>query len=387
VNDTVLILGIDPGTTLGCAILDTDGNLVKLFSSKQFGISSLISVVADSGKPLIIASDKKRTPSLIKNISSAFGARIIAPPQDLTIKEKNSLTTGFNPKNDHERDALAAALFGYKKIRPLLKKITLFVKENKKEDIKDRLIEIVVKKQISIKKAAKLLEPSEKKIKIEKEIIQPKQRNPNLIYTRLRTALKDISLLRRYNQRLKNKIKKLKEKNKALLNKTRILVSDTKLTKMLEFKEKRILFLDQELKKKDREIKIKEEEIAKLNKFLSKLNENFVAKKLINLSWAEFKLKHNLLNIQESDILLVHDPNQYSNKVVEKLKDKIKFIIVNKDLNSKLSLPFVFIPAKNLRIEENKYFALVNKDDFNKEKGRINLLFEIIESYKKKRRS
>jgi len=40
----LLIVGIDPGTTLGYAAIDFEGNLIRVYSDKNFDLNSLISV-------------------------------------------------------------------------------------------------------------------------------------------------------------------------------------------------------------------------------------------------------------------------------------------------------------------------------------------------------
>ena len=54
---------------------------------------------------------------------------MIYPKQDMLVKEKDLLTKNHQTKNDHEKDALASAIYGYNEIKPLLKKINKNLKE------------------------------------------------------------------------------------------------------------------------------------------------------------------------------------------------------------------------------------------------------------------
>ncbi|HJK78516.1 MAG TPA: DUF460 domain-containing protein [Methanocorpusculum sp.] len=112
-----LIVGIDPGTTIGIAALDLDGNLVYLASTRLFSAADLTREIADLGKPLIIASDKAEMPFGVEKIRRAFSAVAWNPKKDILIKEKYVLAAGREFKNDHERDALSAAVYAYRTYR------------------------------------------------------------------------------------------------------------------------------------------------------------------------------------------------------------------------------------------------------------------------------
>lgn len=106
------IVGIDPGTTVGLAILDLTGNLVELFSAKHYPVSEAVERIIARGKPVIIASDVAPTPAMVRKISSIFAAPVHDLEESLSIEEKIALTKGggYLYKNAHERDALAASL-------------------------------------------------------------------------------------------------------------------------------------------------------------------------------------------------------------------------------------------------------------------------------------
>ncbi|MCQ2355529.1 MAG: DUF460 domain-containing protein, partial [Methanocorpusculum sp.] len=109
-----LIVGIDPGTTIGIAALDLDGNLVYLASTRLFSAADLTREIAALGKPLIIASDKAEMPFGVEKIRRAFSAVAWNPKKDILIKEKYVLAAGRDFKNDHERDSLSAAVYAYR---------------------------------------------------------------------------------------------------------------------------------------------------------------------------------------------------------------------------------------------------------------------------------
>ncbi len=112
-----LIVGIDPGTTTAVAALDLDGNLLHLQSSRQMNMADVIESLFRTGKPLIIASDVQPMPYSVEKIRRAFSAVAYSPKQDTSVETKMELTAQFLYGNDHERDALSAALDAYRQYR------------------------------------------------------------------------------------------------------------------------------------------------------------------------------------------------------------------------------------------------------------------------------
>ncbi len=112
-----LIVGIDPGTTTAVAALDLDGNLLHLASSRQMTMSDVIESLYKVGKPLIIATDVQEMPYSVEKIRRAFSAIAFVPKQDVSVDTKVELTAPFPYANDHERDALSAALDAYRQYR------------------------------------------------------------------------------------------------------------------------------------------------------------------------------------------------------------------------------------------------------------------------------
>ena len=122
-----LIIGIDPGTTTAVAALDLDGTLLQLQSSRQMNMGDVIESLYKIGKPLIIASDVQEMPFSVEKIRRAFSAIAYTPKQDVSVETKLEITALFSYENDHERDALSAALDAYRqyrhKFQNLLKRI------------------------------------------------------------------------------------------------------------------------------------------------------------------------------------------------------------------------------------------------------------------------
>ncbi len=112
-----IIVGIDPGITTGIAIIDLNGNVLFLDSSKTYDRGLLLEKILQYGKPVIISVDVPDPPETVRKIASLTGALLYTPPGEMTIVEKRNLAqkalNGTLPDDSHQRDALAAAFKAY----------------------------------------------------------------------------------------------------------------------------------------------------------------------------------------------------------------------------------------------------------------------------------
>lgn len=120
-----LIVGIDPGSTSAVAAVDLDGEIQLLESGKNFPPRDIIQRVIKVGKPVVVASDKGKTPSKVDKIASSLGARLFEPASDLSSGRKKELGKGAN---SHELDAVASAVNAQKKLQRDIKKIRKYDK-------------------------------------------------------------------------------------------------------------------------------------------------------------------------------------------------------------------------------------------------------------------
>ena len=121
----LLIIGIDPGTTLGYSIIDLEGNILEINSEKELSINTLISRIINYGKPIAIGCDVCPAPKAVETVATKFGAKLIEPDKDLLVKEKDELTSEFKKdySNAHQKDSLASALYAHEILFPLISKI------------------------------------------------------------------------------------------------------------------------------------------------------------------------------------------------------------------------------------------------------------------------
>lgn len=118
-----IIVGIDPGTTTAIAVLTLDGELRMLHSSRTISIPQVIEMIAEQGRPLVIASDVFPTPNAVEKIRRAFNAVSSSPFEVLSAQSKIEFATPYGYSNNHERDALAAAVSFFRKNKNKLEQI------------------------------------------------------------------------------------------------------------------------------------------------------------------------------------------------------------------------------------------------------------------------
>ncbi len=249
-----VIAGIDPGTTTAIAILDLDGNLKSITSSRVFSFSDIVEHVSDSGDPLVIATDVVPTPATVEKVKRVFNAVLYTPSGDISTDEKINLARRFAYANDHERDAIAAALLAFNSYK------SKFVQVEKKSPARLDLDEIkaMVVRGISVDSA--ILQLSSTKA-LEAPQVEPEagaREKPSEESLELKSELK-----RQAAQigRLKNFLEELKADLKA---------KDEEIIAMSEKIESLKTGDAKEIRKK-KEIEIRDKEIAVLKAEISKL--------------------------------------------------------------------------------------------------------------------
>ena len=57
----LLVVGIDPGTTVGCAVLSLDGEVLALFSERGLGQDGAVAALHALGRVVVLGTDKSRS--------------------------------------------------------------------------------------------------------------------------------------------------------------------------------------------------------------------------------------------------------------------------------------------------------------------------------------
>ncbi len=378
-----LIVGIDPGTTLGYAALDLNGNLRLIGSSKNLKPSDLINILISAGKPVIMGCDVSPAPSYVKEISAKLGTKLIQPKKDMLVREKRELTSKFRDKtsNYHEMDSLAAALFAYKSTIPTLTKVKRFLENKRNRLLFNELAEFrILNEGYNLETAYNILtfKPEEiiPEIRISEKEVYTKDEYLKLNEL-LKKARKAIEILQHTNNRLKSELRnndnhKIKHAAKPLQEKE------------LE-KEKTIQNLAYNLRLKN----IEAEELNKKLNVLKNIMVNIKNKEVIrvfkDLGFEAYKALRQ--SAMQDEILFVKNPNIMSENTLEIIKDKVRAIIYGQTPSDKNieALPFTLIDSDNIIFEQFDNIIIADKQSLMQELNRKEAMISIVESYQRSR--
>jgi predicted RNase H-like nuclease (RuvC/YqgF family) len=388
----LVIVGIDPGTTVGYALLDMKGIVLEVKSSKEYSLNALIEEITTKAIPVVVGTDKEKVPGFVDKFSIKVGARLVSPQKDLLVTDKRLSIKSHVVRNSHELDALASAFFAYRNIKPLLVRIEDFLKEHHKEHLSYSVKKLVLTENVpNIKTAVELLEKKEEKelssVKTDIEEKSVTEEDFWVIYNELEQAKKARFVVMQQNESYKKELENMKQKYQSLSKQIGHLVSEERRQDYLEHKEDRIQSLQSMAKGKDDEINELNKEIILLRDFLASLSEYILLKKLPTLSWNEFQQLNKVLQIKPGDILMVEDPNIFSYQTLNYIKGKVELIITKKQPNNIIreELSCGILSGNGMALKEEKYFALAKKDELEKLKKEKSMLHRVLDEYKKNR--
>ncbi|MFB6134111.1 MAG: DUF460 domain-containing protein [Halanaeroarchaeum sp.] len=108
-----VVVGIDPGTTTAVGVVGLDGRILETWSSRTVDGADVTEWIIEHGRPVLVAADVTPMPETVEKLRRSFEARGWTPTADLPVDEKLHRVRNADYDNDHERDALAAALYAY----------------------------------------------------------------------------------------------------------------------------------------------------------------------------------------------------------------------------------------------------------------------------------
>lgn len=344
----LLIVGIDPGTTLGLCLLDIYGEIIKLSSYKNVKRSQIINEIFRYGKPLVVGTDKNKVPKYILDLASSLGVKIIAPEHDLDNEFKNKVDEiyDFPSKNWHERDALSSAFYSYRKVKKYVTKIISLCDDKMKLEY---VLDAVINHEKSIVNAMKEFEKQNEEIfKVIKR--KRKKEDEEIIY-------------------LKEKIKKLKEEIRLL-----------KFKKSKNVKKRRVINIENISKQLENSIVELKEQIKNLKEEKEKLISLIKPENII-----VFKFKKGMnLDLINKEILFVNEAIK-NKEILNILKEKGVTLITNRNISDDELKIFRIDDVKPLY--ETKDFLIYPRDklykSINKSEEKEKLI-ELIRKYKER---
>ena len=225
-----IIAGIDPGATVGIAIIDLSGRRIVLRSTSG-GMADAVRIIESFGTPSLIATDVTPTPDMVARTASFFSCRVFSPKQNVREEEKRKIAHGSNVQNNHERDAYAACVLAYRQYANKLRQIDALadLTPQDKEQIKHLLL-----RGYHLKDAFASLEEPDKEEKAEEKRAPPTAHVLSAEELRSR-----VSSLARENANLRLLAEKLASEKEQLSSRLSLLQNDMR----------RSLFQDSELRR------------------------------------------------------------------------------------------------------------------------------------------
>ncbi|MCD6188810.1 MAG: DUF460 domain-containing protein [Thermococcus sp.] len=336
-----IIVGLDPGITVGIAALDLNGEILALYSERNMAVSEIVRFISEVGHPIIIATDVNPAPGLVEKISRSFKAMLFVPRESLKVEEKNELlkNLGISVDDDHQRDALAAAYKAYLRLKPKLDHVEAKLREmgitKKGEEIKALVVQgynlgeaiLKVKEKEKVKEETKTAEAVETPVELTPYI------------EKIKELENTIKMMERENQELKAVIEEQRKIIENLENK--LATYDEKIReriireKELEIREKRIAYLEKELREARSIIeKLSKDLVLARRMHLLELKGTAVPLKVLeNLTWKEIEELERSTGIKKEDVLYVVNPAGAGRSIAEHLAERrIKALISAKTL-------------------------------------------------------
>ncbi|MFB6471131.1 MAG: DUF460 domain-containing protein [Vulcanisaeta sp. AZ3] len=156
-KDRRLIVGIDPGIVTGLAILDLNGNVLRLHSGKNLSRRHVLRIIYQYGTPVLIAVDTAKPSDYARKLAAMINAALYYPERDLSVSEKSEIAIkvskeqGITIKDPHMRDALAAAYKSFIQLKPKLDRVEEEVRRALMKTVDD--VKTLVIKGMPIKQA------------------------------------------------------------------------------------------------------------------------------------------------------------------------------------------------------------------------------------------
>ena len=428
-----LIVGFDPGLTVGIAILDLSGNVISTRSFKEISRSEIIKHIISYGKTVLVATDVYPPPKMVKKLATTLNSKIYSPSKTFTVSSKtelvdsylNEISSSNFPDNAHERDALAAAIKTYKHYQKKLNQI-----ENRTEKIGlspediDEVKRIVITGCPVTKAIDHVLKIPEDRdletqiVEIENDIdsldeekLKKIEEAARKLKLKIKSQQNQIKHLERKNKRLKKDVKKYKNKNSAL---------EKKIDK-LHYDYSKDILSKKEITSKVSIIKALQEKYNKERKRREELEENLksikgikiheLSKKAVPVKIIESFTKEGIKaacdywKIKKGDIVLLSSSEGGGSQTAALLiKTGVSAVIVADKMSHPAEEEFAknnvpVLDAGKIDLKMIDEFAVIDRDILNQEienwkietkerlkKEEEDKLFGVIEEYRAQRR-
>jgi hypothetical protein len=386
------IVGVDPGTTTAVAILDLNGNLLGVRSKKGWNSADVVEYMLSFGKPVVVATDKTNPPDYVAKLKASFQAVLYAPKEDMSIEKKKNLTSDYRALNDHERDAIAAAMEAFNSLKNKLMNVEKRIPAGIDVDmVKAGVIRGIPLKDVLSKKEEESKERKTAHEEISREEILRRDKIIEEYKEENRILKKEISTLRDEVERLRSKIVSLLREEHGKVRRDNYVRS----------LESEIAELKNELKEKDSIISELGNRIELMKRMrMLELSGWRSIKMLKKFTKEEIEKLKNELGIQSGDVVFISDSSGGGKSNAEQLcAKKIKAVIIASEMSHLAMSVFEekdipVVDARDVDTEFCEDMAIINSEKFEKvykaklnemQKKKVEKLEKLLQEYKNKR--
>ncbi len=379
-----IIIGIDPGTTAGFSILNIDGRIIKVSSRRGLDFATLINETYSFGKPVAVAADKKKTPSMVQRFAAKTGAKIIGPDEDMSTADKQEIVKGLKYSNIHEADSLASAIFAYKKLAGLIKKIKQKLSLIGRPKLEGDVLRLMMIDETMPVSAAIDVFLDDKRDETE-EVKKTKIKDYKALYFHI---VEKYLEQKSENQELKKKLSGANKLKKKEMRKNAALKSELSRRKEPEKQQKILSTKKHDFSKLrarfDRYSENCQNKIQSYQDLLSRLNTGILVKILDDLGKSEFAFKKKRLCLRKGDIVYIRNPAIISRPVLEELK-KLCDVVITKSRATEISKNFIVLDHKECSLTQAGDYAVMKRSVFNRLLDKKKILSKVLDEYKKER--
>ncbi|MDQ1279811.1 MAG: hypothetical protein QG670_1073 [Thermoproteota archaeon] len=413
-----LILGVDPGTTCGLAVLSFGSEPVYIGSHRGLSRGDIARILLPLGDVIIVAADVVPAPEFAEKLAKSLNSVVFTPASLLEAAEKQDIANNYISKSgievgdSHARDALVAAIKAYQHYKNKFEQIEAEVLKTGLNLPIDEVKALVVR-GYSIQRAINLVTPKQSEIAKFEAIENEDNIVPVEDQLKIRHLQERISIYKPQVKRLKDLAERAKHTIKLLESE----VNDLKISLEVAVSDqaKRI--------REERESQILQREIEVLRKQIGEVREEsqLYQKRLENMRYykeleskgevillkpvEEFTIEaidkaFQMHNIKTGDVMIFINASSGSTAVSDEVSRRgIRAVIVctsmvyqTEDRLKSLGIPL--IPSHTIHVEWIEDYPYVKTGDLEKaikdssqldkaEMGKT--LQEIIDEYKTER--
>lgn len=365
-----MIVGIDPGTTVGWAAIDWDGKLIAKGSQREFDRDALVKRLVELGHVVLVGTDKAKVPSFVQEVATSVGAVVLSPQEDLKVDEKRLATRSFSG-NAHELDALAAAIFALRRKEVLVRKIRQTLERVKKASLFEDVVDLVLRERVSIKTALDAFEKKDDEVVFDSRDERPidlvrmiealaKARHEARVHSKRAREIEDSTV------RFEREIAGLKQKMAGLVRpKTHEQVAKVNHAQVTSL-EHRYAHAQSQVKAMEERKRLFEQAVLS-DKFTALPRLKSLGKQSIGVN---------------ASVVFVDDATKASERTLEQLKGRGVELLVCKKLPER-KLPFAVVQAPQLI--EGDALVLLRTDWLKERRTAKEVLNKVVEEYQKNR--